>query len=144
MVDVSRTFTVRRPLDEVVAYLRDFANAVDWDPGTQKCERIGADPVALGTRWHNESKLFGISTELVYELTVDEPDHLKFTGTNKTASTFDDLTFGRGDGDSTIITYHAHVEFNGAAKLADPVAQLAFNRLADSVPKQMTTVLEKR
>ncbi len=47
MVDVSRTFTVRRPLDEVVAYLRDFANAVDWDPGTQKCERIGADVVVI-------------------------------------------------------------------------------------------------
>ncbi|MEE4025556.1 SRPBCC family protein [Gordonia sp. PKS22-38] len=141
MVDVSRTFTVQRPRDEIVAYMRDFANAVDWDPGTQRCEQIGTDPIAVGTRWHNETKLYGISTTLVYELTRDDPDHLVFTGRNKTATSVDDMTF-RAHGESeTVVTYHAHVDFNGVAKIADPIAQLAFGRLADTVPKQMSRVL---
>lgn len=144
MVDVSRTFTVQRPRDEVVAYLRDFANATEWDPGTQACEQIGSDPIAEGTRWHNESKLFGMSTSLTYELTVDSPDHLVFTGRNKTATSVDDLSFRSEDAHSTVITYRAHVDFNGLARLADPVAQLAFQRLADTVPKQMTRVLTGR
>ncbi|MCF3940838.1 SRPBCC family protein [Gordonia tangerina] len=144
MVDVSRTFTVPRPRDEVVAYLRDFANAVEWDPGTQTCEQIGTDPVNEGTRWHNESKLFGMSTTLTYELTADAPDHLVFTGRNKTATSVDDLSFRAENATSTVITYRAHVEFNGLARLADPIAQLAFQRLADTVPTQMTRVLASR
>ncbi|MFW0793067.1 SRPBCC family protein [Gordonia sp. CPCC 205515] len=140
MVEVSRTFTVARPLDDVVAYLRDFANAREWDPGTQRCEQIGVDPIALGTQWRNTSKLYGISTELTYELTRDDPAHVTFTGRNKTATTVDDLTF-TADGNDTRITYRAQVDFHGLARLADPVAQLAFNRLADTVPKQMTEVL---
>ncbi|AZG46929.1 SRPBCC family protein [Gordonia insulae] len=145
MVDVSRTFTVQRPPAEVVAYLRDFANAVDWDPGTVRCEQIGADPVGLGTKWHNTTKLYGVTTELVYELTRDDPDHLTFTGTNKTATSVDDLSFGTsngtGDGPATIITYHAHVEFNGAARFADTLVQFAFDRLAEPVERQMTQAL---
>lgn len=140
MVEVSRTFTVARPVVDVVAYLRDFAHATEWDPGTQRCERIGVDPIGLGTRWHNTSKLYGISTELTYELTRDDPAHLTFTGRNKTATSVDDMTFAP-DGADTRITYRAQVDFHGVARLADPLAQLAFNRLADTVPKQMTSVL---
>lgn len=142
MVDVARTFTVANPIDKVVAYLRDFENATEWDPGTQSCELIGTDPIARGSRWHNKSKLFGISTELVYELTRDEHDHLVFTGRNKTATSTEDLRFEPAGPDATRVTYHAHVDFVGVARLADPLAQLGFNRLADTVPDQMTRVLE--
>jgi carbon monoxide dehydrogenase subunit G len=142
MVDVTRTFTVQRPQSQVVTYLRDFSHAVHWDPGTQSCEQIGDGPIGLGTRWHNVSKLYGISTELEYELTRDDPDHVVMTGRNKTATSTDDLSFRSAGPSSTEITYHAHVEFNGIAKAADPLAQLAFNRLAGSVPKQLTETLE--
>ncbi|MCH5642913.1 MULTISPECIES: SRPBCC family protein [unclassified Gordonia (in: high G+C Gram-positive bacteria)] len=143
MVDVSRSFTVERPLAEVAAYLRDFANAVDWDPGTQSCEQIGTDPISRGTKWHNESRLFGISTTLVYELTRDDTDHIVFTGTNKTATSTEDLSLVSVDDRHTEVTYHAHVDFNGLARLADPLAQLGFNRLAQTVPPQMTRAIEK-
>jgi hypothetical protein len=43
--------------------------------------------------------------------------------------------------DKTAVTYHAHVVFNGAAKLADPVARLVFRKLADTTQEQMTRTL---
>ncbi|GAC69280.1 SRPBCC family protein [Gordonia soli] len=143
MVDVQRTFTVRKPVADVAAYLRDFSHAEQWDPGTQSCERISTGPIGLGTRWHNVSKLFGISTELEYELTRDDPDHIVVTGRNKTATATDDLRLAPAGDAATEITYHAHVDFNGIAKIGDPVFQLMFNRLAQSVPKQLTETLEK-
>ncbi|AFR46786.1 MULTISPECIES: SRPBCC family protein [Gordonia] len=143
MVEVSRTFPVRQPIETVVAYMRDFANAVEWDPGTQKCEQIGTDPIALGTRWHNETKLYGISTTLTYELTRDDPDHVVFTGRNKTATSVDDLSFAPDGPTRTSFTYRSHITFNGRARLADPLAQLAFNRLAGSVEDQITRVLNR-
>lgn len=144
MVDVSRTFTVATPREQVVAYLRDFAHAVEWDPGTQECTQIGTGEVGLGTQWHNKSKLYGISTELTYELTRDDPDHVIFSGSNKTVSTSDDLSFrDAGDG-RTVITYRAKVDFRRFGVIGEPLFGVIFNRLADSVPKQMTGVLEGR
>ena len=37
MIEVERTFDVDRPVEVVVDYLKDFANAEEWDPGTQSC-----------------------------------------------------------------------------------------------------------
>ena len=103
MVDVSRTFTVRQPREVIVAYLRDFSHAEEWDPGTVECTQEDDAPIALGTRWHNKSKLYGISTELTYELTRDDTDHVVFSGSNKTATTSDDLSFtDLGDGTTSV------------------------------------------
>lgn len=144
MVDVSRTFTVSRPRAEVVAYLRDFANATAWDPGTVECTQETPGEIGLGTRWHNKSKLYGISTELTYELVRDDADHVVFSGSNKTATTSDDLSFADADGGGTTITYRALVDFHRFAFIGEPLFGFIFGRLADSVPKQMTEVLESR
>ena len=143
MVDVSRTFTVRQPREVVVAYLRDFAHAEQWDPGTVECTQEDDGPIALGTRWHNKTKLYGISTELTYELTRDDPDHIVFSGSNKTATTSDDLSFAdKGDG-TTSVTYRALVEFHRFGFIGEPLFGFIFGKLADSVPEKMTSVLEK-
>ncbi len=70
MVHVQRTFTVDPPVDLVVDYLKDFAHAEAWDPGTERCERDGsiADPVVVGTKWHNVSRVRGKQTKLSYRL----------------------------------------------------------------------------
>lgn len=141
-IDVTRTFTVARPPDEVADYLRDFAHAEQWDPGTVSCTRIGGGPVEVGARWRNESKFLGRQTELVYELTRDEPGGLRFVGRNKTATTTDDISLTAGEKPGTTrIGYHAHVEFNGLAKLASPVARLALERLGDQTSKSLVRVL---
>ncbi|GAB2663953.1 SRPBCC family protein [Gordonia jinhuaensis] len=143
MVDVERTFTVQAAMEEVVAYLRDFAHTEAWDPGTVSCSQVGDGPIVKGTQWHNTSKFLVFTTELTYTLTVDEPDHLVFTGVNKTATTSDDLSFAPDPaGGGTRITYHASVEFNGAAKLGEPIAALAFKKLADETQHQLTATLE--
>ncbi|ORM32581.1 SRPBCC family protein [Williamsia sp. 1135] len=142
MVDVQRTFTVSADKEKVRTFLRDFANATRWDPGTQSCVQSTPGPVTLGTKWDNTSKIAGISTELVYELTRDDPEHIVLTGTNKTATSVDDIRFEAEGPDKTVVTYHAHVVFNGAAKLADPIVKLVFLRLADETEKQMTETLE--
>jgi len=136
MVAVERTFTVARPLDEVVDYLRDFSRAVDWDPGTRECERVDAGPLGEGSRWHNVSQFRGRRTELDYELVHSEPARLTFVGRNKTATSTDDLTFEPTD-DGTAITYRSHVRFHGLARLADPFLRREFERLGDELEQTL-------
>ncbi len=134
MVHVQRTFTVNRPVDLVVPYLADFANAVQWDPGTQSCERIGVGPVAVGARWHNVSKVLGASTELEYTLERLEPGHLTLVGRNKTATSTDDIVV-RPHADGAEITYDSTVELNGVAKLGAPLLKLEFEKLGGETEK---------
>ena len=72
MVQVSRTFTVRQEQEKVVAYLRDFANATQWDPGSVSNVQISDGPVGVGTVWHNTSSLAGAKPELDYTLVALE------------------------------------------------------------------------
>ncbi|WP_405591441.1 SRPBCC family protein [Streptomyces sp. NBC_01190] len=136
MVDVQRSFLVPRPLPEVVAYLADFSHAVEWDPGTQECDRTDSGPVAEGSQWHNVSLFRGRRTELTYRLARREEDRLTFVGTNKTATSTDDMTFLAED-DGTRVTYHATVRFHGLARFADPLLRREFERLGDEITRTM-------
>ena len=91
MVDVSRTLTVRAPLASVVEYLKDFAHAESWDPGTVSCVQTTPGPVGVGTEWRNVSEFRGKETTLTYRLEKLEPQRLVFVGENKTATSTDDL-----------------------------------------------------
>lgn len=144
MVDVTRTFTAAVALDKAAAFLRDFSNASAWDPGTESCTQVSDGPVAVGTQWHNVSKLFGVTTELTYTLVTDEPDHVVLEGKNKTATSVDDITLTAEGPASTRIDYHAHVEFNGAAKVAGPFLKAGFEaKVAPETVEQMTAALER-
>ncbi|WP_329790478.1 SRPBCC family protein [Lentzea sp. DG1S-22] len=141
-VDVERTFTVASSPEGVVEYLRDFARAEQWDPGTVSCTRLDDGPVEVGARWRNVSTFLGRKTELVYELTRDEPNGLQFVGRNDTATATDDITITAGATPGTTrIAYHAHLEFTGVAKIGAPVAKIALEKLGSETEKSLIRVL---
>lgn len=141
MVSVVRTFTVRQPVDVVIDYLKDFSHAEQWDPGTQSCTRIDSGPIAVGSTWHNVSKVLGRETELTYRLATLEPDHLVLVGENDTATSTDDIRV-RPDGAGSEITYHADIDLHGLAKLGAPVIKVEFERLGTETVKGLTEALE--
>ncbi len=141
MVQVERTFLVKQSCETVVGYLTDFATAERWDPGTVTCVQQSEGEPRVGTTYCNVSEVLGRKTELTYELTYADPHRLTFVGSNKTATSTDDLTF-EDLGDATSITYRATVVFNGLAKLAEPLMKREFNKLAEKLVPQMTGVLE--
>jgi carbon monoxide dehydrogenase subunit G len=143
MVDVSRTLTVPAALPAVVNYLKDFANAEAWDPGTVSCTQVTDGPVGVGTEWRNVSEFRGRETTLTYRLERLAEDQLVFVGRNKTATSTDTISFTTLDGGGTSITYQAHVVFHGIAKLADPFMKKEFDRLGDELISTMTTALGK-
>lgn len=140
MIDVERTFEVRQPVPVVVDYLKDFANAERWDPGTKSCTRTDAGPIQVGSTWHNVSEFKGKDTELEYRLVELTAARLRFQGENKTATSVDTITVQAADNGSAI-TYHAQIEFHGLAKLATPFLKSEFEELGDQTVRQMTDVI---
>ncbi|AQA05387.1 polyketide cyclase [Mycobacterium sp. MS1601] len=140
MPTVSRTFTVSIPPAQVLEYLKDFANAEHWDPGTQRCTRLDSGPVVVGSRWHNESKIFGVSTELEYTLKEVSSDRVVFEGNNKSSTTVDTIVVTAAP-EGAQISYQADLTMRGAGKLADPAMKLIFEKLAGDTEAQMTSAL---
>jgi carbon monoxide dehydrogenase subunit G len=142
MPTVSRTFTVKPTPDVVVDYLADFTHAEEWDPGTESCTRLDTGPIQVGSRFHNESKIAGVSTELVYELVTLDADKVVLRGENDSATSTDTITVTPKDGGSEI-TYEAVIEAKGVGKLAEPLMKLVFERIGSETEEKMTEVLDR-
>ena len=137
-----RTFTVKPTPDVVVDYLADFTHAEEWDPGTESCTRLDSGPIQVGSRFHNESKIAGVSTELVYELVTLDADKVVLRGENDSATSTDTITVTPQDGGSEI-TYEAVIEAKGVGKLAEPLMKLVFERIGSETEEKMTEVLNR-
>lgn len=145
MVHIVREFDVPCAQDAAVAYLADFAHAVEWDPGTVSCVRNGdaSVPVLPGATWTNTSKVLGRETKLQYELVTLEPDHVVLQGSNDTADSTDDIHVTALDGGRSTIRYAATITFKGVARFADPLMQLVFKKVADDTVRDMTAALTR-
>ena len=145
MVNIVREFDVPCPQDDAVAYLADFAHAVEWDPGTVACVRNGdpSAPALPGATWTNTSKVLGRETQLQYELVTLRPDHVVLQGSNDTADSTDDITVTSLDGSRSRIRYEATITFKGLARFADPLMQLVFKKVADDTVRDMTAALTR-
>lgn len=140
MATITRTFAVTPDPTTVVDYLKDFAHAEAWDPGTERCTQESHGEIRVGTRWHNVSKIAGVTTELMYTLETLTPGRLVFVGENDSAKSTDTITV-QAKGGGSEITYEAVIEPKGPGKLADPLLKLLFERIGTKTEKQMTDVL---
>jgi carbon monoxide dehydrogenase subunit G len=142
MTTTSRTFTVTPSPDTVLSYLKDFANAEEWDPGTVSCSQTTPGPVAVGTQWKNVSKIAGNETELTYTLKELTDDKVVLVGENKQATSVDTIEV-KPDGTGSMITYTAELTMHGAAKLATPVMKLIFEKLGNDTENDMVEALNR-
>ena len=140
MSTVSRSFEVNPPPEVVVPYLADFAHAEQWDPGTVRCVRNEEGPVAVGSSWHNTSKIVGISTELTYTLEQLSDERIVLVGRNDTATSTETIDISPA-GTGSRVTYTNELHFNGAARLVTPLARLIFEKLGNDTERGLVKTL---
>ena len=142
MTIVARTFAVNAAPVTVLEYLRDFGNTQGWDPATQRTTRIDAGPIGVGSSWHHESKILGVTAALTYTLAAVESDKLVFVGRNEGATSIDTITVRPVAGGSEV-TYLVDLEMHGLAKLATRVMRIEFEKLGDETAARLTDVLNR-
>ena len=139
---VARTVIVTAPADAVLDYLKDFGNAVQWDPAARRITRTDSGPVVVGSRWHHEAKVLGVRAELTYTLAAADGGRLIFVGRNESATSTGTVTVRPIDG-GTEVTYHVDLEMHGLAKLATPVLRAEAEKLGDETAGRLTEVLNR-
>lgn len=139
-MEISRTLELRRPPEEVFAYLQDFTTTEEWDPGTVRTTRLEGDG-GVGTRYRNVSRFLGRETELEYVVEeADSPGRLRLRGENKTVVSEDTMTL-TPTAAGTELTYRAEFTFKGAARFVAPLLSPAFKRLGDEAEKGLRNAL---
>jgi uncharacterized protein YndB with AHSA1/START domain len=117
---------VCRPIDEVFAYLADFSNTQDWDPGVVSARRRGDGPVAVGTRFEVVTKFFGQELPLDYQVVqYDPPSRVVLEAENDNLRSVDTITFEK-TARGTRLIYDANLTPKGIRYLGDFALHLVF------------------
>jgi hypothetical protein len=126
----------------VFAYLSDFTNTNEWDPGTVRTTLVSGDG-GVGTTYDNTSRFMGRETELTYEVVQHEPDRLfALRGENKSVVAHDTMEIVPV-GPGSRVTYTADFQFKGLGRFVAPLLAPALKKLGDDAEKGLRDGLAK-
>jgi carbon monoxide dehydrogenase subunit G len=142
MLTAHRTFTTHTPPDVVHAFLADFTNAEEWDPGTVECVLLEGDG-GVGTRYRNVSSFLGRRTTVEYVAEeIDPPTFVHFRGHNEQFTGHDRIRL-EASGAGTRVTYDAEFDFHGVSKVAVPLVAAYLPFLANKTARHMRERLDR-
>lgn len=114
---------------EAFAFVADFTNVAEWDPGITESSKIGDAPVGVGTEFAVMSNFAGRSLPLTYVVEEwNEPHRVVLATATARFDGRDTITF-RPVGGGTEIDYVAEFTFKGVMRLAEPFLKGTFDRI---------------
>jgi carbon monoxide dehydrogenase subunit G len=127
----------------VFAYLSDFTNTNEWDPGTVRTVLVSGDG-GVGTTYLNTSKFLGRETELTYEVVTHQPDSVfALHGENSSVIAQDTMEI-EPDGFASRVTYTADFQFKGLSRFIAPLLSPALKKLGDEAEAGLRKALSRR
>lgn len=141
---ISRTITTTLPIEDAFAYLSDFSNASEWDPGTVTSKARDDRAPYVGQEYDLEVAWGDRRLDMVYTITkLEENRLLELEGDGSTTHAVDTMTFTT-DGDATIVSYQADIRLKGILRLAEPFLKSKFTSLGDEAEYGLSTAFAKR
>ena len=122
MVTVEASAVINRPIDEVFAFVSNFANHPQWEGNFLEGKRLTPDPVGVGTRYQCVLKVPGQRVVSLIDITEYEPNQsIGFRGDQPAqAKPVGRMTF-EAVGSGTKVTLLPRPEFGGIFKLLEPL-----------------------
>lgn len=129
MISLRETIEVDRPPQEAFAYVADFANTQEWDPGVREAEKLTGGSVDVGTEYRVVAEFRGREVPMRYRVVrFEPPGRVVLQGDGRTVSALDDIRFEPTDR-GTRIVYAADLEMKGLLRLAEPFLRGAFGTM---------------
>jgi len=117
----SVSLTVKRPLDEVFAYVADFERAPEWITDLVRVEKLTPGDVGVGTRFTQVVSLGGQELEGTMEVRAYEPPHVYAYEGEGGPTRFTARFTLTPEGESTLIRHDYEVVLGGGLALMAPV-----------------------
>lgn len=142
-IDVMAEVHVKRPRDEVAAYMSDPANDPDWIGGLRSARLVGDGPLAEGSRVARVASFMGRKVEYVNEITALEPGRkLDMRSVKAPFPMHITYTFEDRDG-GTVVRNHVRGG-GGFFSLGSPLFAPVVKRNVQKDLERMRDVLEAR
>jgi uncharacterized protein YndB with AHSA1/START domain len=144
MPKIIRTITTDAPIDHVFAYLADFSNAPEWDPGTESSVPRSLDGPRLGQTYDLVVVFGDRKLPMTYEITaLKENRLLTLVGDGSTTHAVDTMEFSEVPDGGTSVTYTADIRLKGLLRLAEPFLGGKFAELGDKAEAGMIAALNR-
>jgi len=144
MASYKATLETQIPAQDVFAYLSDFSNTEEWDPGTVQAHRVDDGPIGEGSEFRLVAAFLGRKSAISYRVVeYDPPRTVSFRGENSTVVSLDRIAVA-GAGGGSRVTYDADLTLKGWLKPADPLLGLVFKRLGDRALAGMQATFARR
>ena len=139
---LQETLEVDRSLDEVFAFVGDFANTKEWDPGVADARMVTEGPIGIGTRYAVDVVFDGRTLPMTYEVTEwDPPNRVVLKGEGSTVTAVDDIRF-EATPTGTRISYSADLRLKGLLRFAEPLLKGRFDETGRRAMAGMRRALE--
>jgi len=127
-----REIEVAAAAEATFAYLADFANAAEWDPGIVEARRLTPVPTGVGSRFEVIALFRGRRQRFEYVVTeFVEGTRLALHGEGEKALS-DDVISVTSHGDGTRVAYEAELRLKGVYRVAEPFLRSTFARMGDA------------
>ena len=136
MTTIREQIDTTLPIDAAFAYVADFANSQEWDPGAATSERIGGGPVGAGSRFRLGVRIGGRVAPMEYRITeFDPPRRVVLVGPAR-ASRPSTRSGSHATPTGTRIDYTADIRLGGLLRLAAAVPR---RRVREDRPQDAPT-----
>lgn len=126
-----REIDVASPADDTFAYLADFANTAEWDPGIVEARRQTPAPTAVGSRFEAIALFRGRRQRFEYVVTeLEDGSRIALRGEGDKARSVDVISVAAG-GSGTRVTYEADLRLKGVYRVAEPFLRSTFRQMGD-------------
>jgi hypothetical protein len=127
-----REIDVATAAEPTFAYLSDFANAAEWDPGIVESRRLTPAPTAVGSRFEVIAVFRGRRQRFEYTVTeFVEGARVALHGEGEKALSDDVISVTALEG-GTRVAYEADLRLKGVYRVAEPFLHSTFERMGDA------------
>jgi carbon monoxide dehydrogenase subunit G len=129
-------------IDAAFAYVADFENSAEWDPGVATAERLDSGPIGRGSRFNVGVRLGPRVAPMEYIISeFDPPNRVVLVGSGSGVSAVDEIRFERLDG-TTRLDYAADIRLGGLLGLLEPFLGRALGNVGRNAAAGMQRTLD--
>jgi uncharacterized membrane protein len=142
MVKVETSMVIKRPVEEVFAYMNNHENDTVWQDGVVESEAISEGPLGVGTKLREVRNFLGRRLESTSEITEYEPNSkVAWKATSGPIPLEASMTFEAVEG-GTKISVVGEADVGGLFKLAEPMVARSAQKQFDGDFARLKEILE--
>lgn len=132
MIRLDRTLEIDAPQSDVFAYIAEFENLPEWDPGTASVTKLSPGPTKVGTRYAVVVNVATGTSDMTYEVTEWEPSlRVALRGESRAMVAIDRISFASTADGATRVRYEAEFTMRRALRWSEGLLRRTFAAVGD-------------